>query len=81
MPQRTYGKLSSNILSSVFELSNARSQTVQSMIDSAYLAIKDRNEDQYVDYLSKLTKILGSDDLDITGLKIEKMRRDRMLAK
>lgn len=79
--ERTYGKLSKDILSSVFDLSNARSLTVQSMIDSAYNAIEDNNPKTFNKYLVKLTDILGADDVDVVGLKIEKTRRDRYFTK
>ena len=77
VPQQTFGKLSSSILSSVFDISMARSLYVQSLIDNAYAAIANRREDEYRRLLQELAGILGADDPDITGLKIEKMRRDK----
>jgi len=81
MEQQTFGKLSSNILSSVFDLSMARSLFVQSLIDSAYDSIKDGKTKDYESKLQELTDILGADDPDITGLKIEKIRRDKAMGK
>lgn len=79
--QQTYGKLSANILSSVFDLSMARNLYVQSILDSAYEDIKNGNADDYEKKLRDLTDILGADDPDIAGLRIEKARRDKMLSK
>lgn len=76
-PQQTFGKLSSNILSSVFDVSMARSLYVQAMIEDAYTYIKEEKDNEFEKMLEKLTDILGADDLDITRLKIEKMRRER----
>lgn len=76
-PQRTFGRLSSNILSSVFDVSMARSLYVQSLIDSTYNDISSGNDGEYMRKLQILTNILGADDLDIAGLKIEKLRRTK----
>lgn len=73
--QQTFGKLSSNILSSVFDVSMARNLYVQSLIDSAYNEISEGNDEEYNKKLYKLTEILGADDLDVAGLRIEKIRR------
>lgn len=79
--QQTYGKLSSNTLSSVFDLAMARNLYIQSMIDEAYDAIRDMDEVKYADCFGKLVNILGADDPDITGLKIEKIRRSKLAGK
>ncbi|WP_065218606.1 MULTISPECIES: AAA family ATPase [Butyricimonas] len=81
VPQRTFGKLSSSILSSVFDVSMARSLFVQSIIDSAYDAISERNDAVFVQRFDELVKILGADDSDVIGLKIEKLRRDKLVCK
>ncbi len=80
-PKHTFGKLSSNILSSVFDISSARNLFVQSLIDSSYDAINKRNESLYNQNISQLINILGADDADITGLKIEKYRKDKFAGK
>ncbi len=81
VPQLTYGKLSSNILTSAFEVKSLRSPFVQSLFDSGYEAI-DRNDNMgYTKNLSLLNDILGSDDIDIAGLKIEKLRREKFARK
>jgi len=79
--QRTFGMLSSNILSSVFDLSMARSLYVQSIIDTAYNAIRSGQADTYESKLQELISILGADDQDITGLKIEKIRWDKVIGR
>ncbi len=79
--QQTFGKLSSNILSSVFDLSMARSLYVQSIIDTAYSAIRSGQTDVYENKLQELISILGADDSDITGLKIEKIRWDKVIGR
>ncbi|MDE7374424.1 MAG: AAA family ATPase [Odoribacter sp.] len=79
--QRTFGKLSSNILSSVFEMPAARNLRVQSLIDSGYDAIDKMDEPMYSQKLGELVKILGADDMAITGLRIEKSRRDKITGK
>lgn len=78
MPQRTFGKLSSSILSSVFDVSMARSLHVQAIIDSAYDAIGRNDLDAYAKDLEELVGILGADDPEVTGLKVEKMRREKL---
>lgn len=77
--QQTFGKLSSNILSSVFDLSMARSLYVQSLIDLAYKAISNGNTEDYQLKIKELTDILGADDPDVLGLKIEKIRWDKAI--
>lgn len=79
--QQTFGKLSSNILSSVFDLSMARSLYVQSLIDSAYELIKKGATKDYELKLHELTDILGADDSDIIDLQIEKIRRAKSMEK
>ena len=76
-PQQTFGKLSSNILSSVFDVSMARSLYVQSLIDAAYNDIETGDAEAYDKKLRELIDILGADDLDVVGLKIEKIRREK----
>jgi hypothetical protein len=76
-PQQTFGKLSADILSSAFDISTARSLYVQVLIDKAYQAIKDGDDEGYNDRIQELVDILGADDLDVSGLRIEKMRRDK----
>ena len=78
MPQRTFGKLSSSILSSVFDVSMARSLHVQAIIDSAYDAIGRNNLDAYAKDLEELVGILGADDPEVIGLRVEKMRREKL---
>lgn len=78
---KTYGKLSKDILTNVFNVSNARNLTVQAIIDNAYASIEMNKNDQYKDYMLQLTDILGADDVDVAGLRIEKMRHERLLAK
>lgn len=73
--QKTYGKLSSDILASVFDMATTRSRYVQDLIEAAYTAINDSDESAYAQKIEDLIKILGADDLDIAGLKIEKLRR------
>lgn len=79
VPQQTFGKLSSNILSSVFDVSMARSLYVQSIFDSAYEALRQNNHKVYTDNYESLVKILGCDDSDVVSLRIEKMRRDKLM--
>lgn len=81
IPYHTFGKLASSILSSVFDMETARNLFVQSIIESAYNAINEGNETNYKRYLNQLISILGADDPDITGLRIEKIRRDKVGAK
>ncbi|MDE6480486.1 MAG: AAA family ATPase [Muribaculaceae bacterium] len=77
VPQYTYGKLSSNILTSSFEVSSLRNPFVQSLFDAGYEAL-DRNDiNLYTKNLIQLSDILGPDDIDITGLRIEKLRREK----
>ena len=75
-PQQTFGKLSADILSSAFDVSAARSLYVQALINGAYQAIKDGDDNGFENKLQELISILGADDLDVSGLRIEKMRRD-----
>ena len=75
-PQQTFGKLSADILSSTFDVSAARSLYVQALINGAYQAIKDGDDNGYKNKLQELISILGADDLDGSRLRIEKMRRD-----
>ncbi len=81
IPQLTYGKLSSNILTSAFEVKSLRSPFVQSLFDSGYEAIERYDNAGYTRNLSQLNDILGSDDIDIAGLKIEKLRREKFARK
>ena len=62
-------------------METARNLFVQSIIESAYNAINEGDEASYKRYLNQLINILGADDPDITGLRIEKIRRDKVLAK
>ena len=81
VPQYTYGKLSSNILTSSFEVSSLRNPFVQSLFDAGYEAL-DRNDiNLYTKNLIQLSDILGPDDIDITGLRIEKLRREKFAQK
>ena len=66
----------SDILSSTFDVSAARSLYVQALINGAYQAIKDGDDNGFENKLQELISILGADDLDVSGLRIEKMRRD-----
>ena len=76
-PERTFGKQSSDILASVFDIDMARSLYVQSLFNEAYDYIERRDEEAYNTKLQELIDILGADDPDVTGLKIENMRRQR----
>ena len=78
---KTYGKLSKDIMTNVFSVSNARNLTVQSMIDDAYASIESNKDELFKDYMIKLTNILGADDVDVAGLRIEKMRHEKLIAK
>ncbi|MDE5997042.1 MAG: AAA family ATPase [Muribaculaceae bacterium] len=81
VPQYTYGKLSSNILTSAFEVSSLRNPFVQSLFDAGYEAL-DRNDiNLYTKNLNQLSDILGADDIDITSLRIEKLRREKFARK
>lgn len=60
-------------------MSVARSLFVQSLIDAGYEAIGKKDERQYKQKLEELIRILGADDPDITGLRIEKIRRDKVV--
>ena len=81
MPQHTYGRLSSNILTSSFEVSTLRNPSVQALFDAGYEAL-DRNDlNLYTKSLTQLSDILGPDDIDITGLRIEKLRREKFAQK
>jgi predicted ATP-binding protein involved in virulence len=75
--ENTYGKLSSNILSSVFGISMARNLYVQSLIESAYTNLDNGNSDAFNTTYSELETILGADDIDLAKLRIEKFRRER----
>ena len=77
IPEKTFGKLSSNILSSVFDISMARSLYVQSLFDNAYRCLDVNDEENYNECYKKLRDILGVDDEDLTSLKIEAIRRKR----
>ena len=77
IPEKTFGKLSSNILSSVFDVSMARSLYVQSLFDNAYRYLDVNDEEKYNECYKKLRDILGVDDEDLTSLKIEAIRRKR----
>ena len=77
IPEKTFGKLSSNILSSVFDVSMARSLYVQSLFDNAYRYLDVNDEEKYNECYKKLRDILGVDDEDLTSLKIETIRRKR----
>ena len=81
MPQYTYGKLSSNILTSSFEVSSLRNPFVQSLFDAGYEALDHNDINLYTKNLNQLSDILGPDDMDITGLRIEKLRRDKFARK
>ena len=64
-PQQTFGKLSADILSSAFDISTARSLYVQVLIDKAYQAIKDGDDEgdineEYNAYLYRLTTDNGA---------------------
>ena len=78
LKKQTFGKLSSDILSSVFGMSTTRSINVQKLIDFSYNAIKDGKEDVYSQNINRLIGILGADDLDIAGLKLEKIRQGKI---
>lgn len=80
-PQRTFGKLSSNILSSVFEVSMARSLYVQGLFEAAYHSLDVGEIANYQRSFDELVQILGADDLDLVSLKIEQMKRERSRAK
>ena len=59
----------------------ARSLYVQSLFNEAYDFIDHRDEKAFNAKLHELIDILGADDPDVTGLKIEHMRRQRLLTK
>ncbi|EJX03646.1 ATPase, partial [gut metagenome] len=80
-PQRTYGKLSSNILSSVFEVSMARSLYVQRLLEAAYDSLDRNDMNHFYSNYAQLEDILGADDLDLVSLKIEQFRREKSRAK
>lgn len=75
--QKTYGMLSSHILSSVFDMSMARSLYVQTLIEKAYDALSGNDMDRYEDSYETLIPILGVDDQEMIKLRVEKMRRER----
>lgn len=79
--RHTYGKLSSNILSAVFEISSARSIFVNSLIESIYECIERADEQGYVEKMQELISLVGSDDEAVIELKIEKVRKDKSRAK
>lgn len=81
MAQHTYGKLSSNILTSSFEVSSLRNPFVQSLFDSGYEALDRNDTNLYTRNLNQLSDILGADDIDIAGLRIEKHRREKLARK
>ena len=80
-PQHTYGRLSSNILATSFEIPSLRNPFVQSLFDAGYEALDHNDINLYTKNLNQLSDILGPDDMDITGLKIEKLRRDKFARK
>lgn len=80
-PKLTYGRKSSDILASVFDIDMARSLYVQSLFNEAYDFIDHRDEKAFNAKLQELIDILGADDPDVTGLKIEHMRRQRLQTK
>ena len=76
--QKTYGKLSSHILSSVFEMSMARNLYVQSLIDSAYDSLSKNNVQKYQECYQAIVDILGVDDPEVVSLRIERIRREKV---
>lgn len=75
--KHTYGRLSSAILSSVFDISSARSMYVNTLVDSIYDCIGRLDEEGYETKMEELISLVGVDDDSVTGLRIEKARRDR----
>lgn len=75
--RKTFGKLSSHILSSVFEVSMARNLYVQSLIDSAYDSLSENNVQKFEASYKTIVDILGVDDPEVVGLRIEKIRREK----
>lgn len=79
--EHTYGKLSSNILSDVFDLSMARNLYVQSLIDKAYDTIHNSDAVGFETCFSELKDILGVSDIEIANLRIEKARWEKAISK
>lgn len=79
--ERTYGQLSSNILSSVFDLSMARNLYVQTLIDKAYDNAHSSDDEAFSESLKKLIEILGVDDIEIANIRLEKARWDKVFRK
>lgn len=75
--RQTFGRLSSSILSSVFDVSMARSLHVQSIIEAAYDSISRSDQQSFYRNFDELVRILGADDPEVIDLRIEKMRRDK----
>lgn len=75
--ERTYGKLSEDILSYVFGVSNARSPYIQQLINRSYELIEKGDSESFEDNLKNLSKLIGADDMAISMLKLEKLRRER----
>lgn len=75
--ERTYGKLSEDILSYVFGVSNARSPYIQQLIKHSYELIETGDFEGFEENLKTLSKFIGADDLAISMLKLEKLRRER----
>lgn len=75
--ERTYGKLSQDILSYVFGVSNARSPYIQQLINHSYESIDNGDFEGFEENLKILSKFIGADDMAIAMLKLEKLRRER----
>lgn len=75
--ERTYGKLSEDILSHVFGVSNARSPYIQQLINQTYELIEKNDSAGFEENLKTLSKFIGADDMAISMLKLEKLRRER----
>lgn len=78
---KTYGRQSSEILATAFDLATTRSLGVQDLFDKAYGAINTNDQKAYDDKMTQLVTILGADDADVVGVKIEKFRREKLLGK
>ncbi len=65
-PRHTYGKSSSSILSSVFDITSARSLYVNSLVDSIYECIAKAKQKEYENKLEELISLVGSDDEVVT---------------
>lgn len=77
-PLKTFGKRTSDILLSAFGIGSDRCQDIQSLIDKGYKALSSGDDALYNECMQTLIEDLGPDDVDITGLRLEKARRSRL---